>query len=153
MKWFRRKPKHTGRVQCVDCKMWLADSLKTFPEFDHQPLCFRCAQIRREAAFRTRWKFFGRMDSEGVPHYVWVCERFPIEAAPGCYTTKFHMTRVDRFWLKPCTCARYHPRVWGRMGFCECHGAIPVPWPLPPQPRDERVGAICQDYDVFGRIA
>lgn len=51
---FRSTPTHLvverrGAVQCVDCVQWLADSLKTFPEFNHQPLCWHCQQQRRKA--------------------------------------------------------------------------------------------------------
>lgn len=37
----------TYRVKCVDCHQGLAATLRTFPEFDHRPVCFRCMQQRR----------------------------------------------------------------------------------------------------------
>lgn len=30
-----------------------------------------------------------------------------------------------------CTCDKYHPAVWGKMGFCEQHGAIGIPILVP----------------------
>lgn len=47
MRIFRRRKPRRDTVQCVDCGTWLADTLKTFPEFDHQPLCFHCLLLRR----------------------------------------------------------------------------------------------------------
>lgn len=47
MRILRRRQPRRNTVQCVDCGTWLADTLKTFPEFDHQPLCFGCLLLRR----------------------------------------------------------------------------------------------------------
>lgn len=47
MRIFRRRKPRRNTVQCVDCGTWLADTLKTFPEFDHQPLCIGCLLLGR----------------------------------------------------------------------------------------------------------
>lgn len=55
MRIFRRRKPHHGSVQCVDCGTWLANTLKTFPEFDHRPLCFPCILIRRSPSRTPPW--------------------------------------------------------------------------------------------------